>query len=86
VTCRFADGSSLYAVDVIPEAGVDDRPPQVLTFTPSRPERTVTWFAASPFRSGVRYRPHPANGAPPAPWSEPHPRSVPLELVAGATG
>jgi hypothetical protein len=86
VTCRFADGSSLYAVDVIPEAGVDDRPPQVLTFTPSRPERTVTWFAASPFRSGVRYRPHPANGPPPAPWSEPHPRSVPLELVAGATG
>jgi hypothetical protein len=85
-SCRFADGSTLYAVDILPEAAPDDRRPQVLTFTPTRPERTVSWFAASPFRSGLRYRPHPARGAPAAPWSQPHPRSTPLELVAEATG
>jgi hypothetical protein len=82
-TCRFVDGCALYAIDVLAEDAPDDRPPQVLTFTPSRPERTISWFASSPFRSGLRYRPHPAPGAAPAPWSAPHPRSVPLELVAG---
>ena len=85
-TCRFVDGSALYAIDVLAEGAPDDRPPQVLTFTPSRPERTISWFAASPFLSGLRYRPHPAPGAAPAPWSEPHPRSVRLELVAGVAG
>jgi hypothetical protein len=81
-TCTFADGVELYAIDVIADGAADGHPPQVLTFTPDRPQRIVSWFAASPFRCGLRHRPHPGPGAEPAPWSAPHPPSEPLLLTA----
>jgi hypothetical protein len=83
-TCLFPDGVGLYAVDVLPDGAADGHPPQVLTFTPDRPQRTVAWFAASPFRPGLCHRPHPGPGAEPAPWSAPHPPSEPLFLTAEA--
>jgi hypothetical protein len=69
VECKFSDGTTLYAIDLLPEAAPVSAA-SVLFFTPAQPRKTWSWLATSPFQAGYRYRRHPAPEEPPAPWSE----------------
>jgi hypothetical protein len=79
VTVNFEDALQVIAVDFVPEGG-EDADVVTLTFTPSRPSRTWTWFAASPFACGFRYRLF-QSGTPRA-WSAPQSAFAALRLTA----
>lgn len=70
IRCAFADGTPLLAIDLLPE-GVAEAPNNitVMAMTPKSPQKQWTWFAASPFTPGYRYRLH--RDEPGAnPWSD----------------
>jgi hypothetical protein len=77
----FAPGEQLIAIDLIAE-GAEDLPANisVLAFTPAQPEREWSYFAASPFAPGYRYRLHAGPDEAPASWSEPQSPYAKLEV------
>ncbi|KAM3093740.1 hypothetical protein ACKFKG_18490 [Phormidesmis sp. 146-35] len=68
VECEFSEAVKLWAIDLLPD-GAPESEMTVLFFTPSQPQKTWSWLAKSPFRSGYRYRLHPTIGALPSDWS-----------------
>ncbi|MGV0025917.1 hypothetical protein [Phormidesmis priestleyi] len=80
VECEFSD-VKLWAIDLLPD-GAPQSEISVLFFTPSQPQKTWSWLAKSPFRSGYRYRPHPTLDAPLADWSALQPPFAPLKIQA----
>jgi hypothetical protein len=68
----------LLALELQPEAAAAS--PVTLAFTPARPCRDWTWFAASPFEPGFCWRLF--DPAHPRPWSQPVPPGAPLRLSA----
>jgi hypothetical protein len=82
ISASFPNVGGLVAIDLLAE-GVTETPQAVTTLhlTPEAPEREWTYFAASPFHAGYRYRNFVATGTP-APWSEIQPASRPLKLEA----
>jgi hypothetical protein len=82
--CNFPDGVADLAVDLVPEARVEE--PSALGLvhlTPEQPAADWSWFADSPFAPGYRFRLHPRPGEQPGPWSEAQSPSEPLLLSAG---
>src|SRR5215813_9448314 len=71
ITCNFAGQAELLAVDLLPEQSAD-APANITTLamTPRNPRRQWTWFAASLFAPGYRYRLHGANDGSTASWSD----------------
>jgi hypothetical protein len=82
IDVAFADGVSLVAVELKPEAA-SDRDAIVVSFTPAAAQRSWTWLASSPFAPGFRYRVF-TTGAAPAPWSDPQSPFDALHLDARA--
>ncbi len=67
VTCEFAEGVDLYAIEVQQEPGGKET--QVLHFTPAQPTKRWRYFADSPFAARYRWRPFTDEDQAP-PWSE----------------
>jgi hypothetical protein len=82
IVVTFADGPSLVAIELKPEAAAD-RDAVVVSFTPAAATRRWTWLASSPFTPGFRYRLFTA-GAAPGPWSAPQSPFDALHLDARA--
>jgi hypothetical protein len=55
VTCEFAEGNALYAIEMQQEPG--EKEPDVLHLTPAQPKRIWRYFADSPFAARYRWRP-----------------------------
>jgi hypothetical protein len=55
VTCKFAEGIALYAIEMQQEPG--EKESEVLHFTPAQPTRSWRYFADSPFAARYRWRP-----------------------------
>lgn len=70
IVCDFGRGGDLFALELLAE-GLDETPQNinVVHFTPAKPLKTWSYFAASPFAGGYRYRPRRGPGASPAAWS-----------------
>lgn len=68
ISYHFDDGSSLIAIELLPE-DKDDLPVNrsVLFLTPATPQKTWQYFAGSPFKPGFRYRVQTVENV--APWS-----------------
>jgi hypothetical protein len=81
VECAFSEAVKLWAIDLLPD-GAPESEMSVLFFTPSQPQKTWSWLAKSPFRSGYRYRPHLTLGALPSDWSTLQPTFTPLKIQA----
>jgi hypothetical protein len=83
IECRFPKRARLYAIDLLPEAASEAASEiTTLHFTPDRPTREWSWYAASPFLPGYRYRRHPSDDETAEPWSEVQPPDRPLRLKA----
>jgi hypothetical protein len=67
VTCEFAEGVTLCALEMQQEAGEEGA--EVLHFTPAQPTKCWRYFADSPFAARYRWRPFRDEGEP-APWSD----------------
>jgi hypothetical protein len=80
VNIDFADAPDVLALDLRAE-GDPETSAVTLSFSTSRPQRTWTWFAASPFAPGYCYRLFRST-PPPHPWSAPQPPFAPLRLIA----
>jgi hypothetical protein len=84
IRCTFHTDSPLLAIDLLPESSPENAASiMVLALTPQTPQRQWSWFAASPFASGYRYRLHKAE-APANSWSEVRSPFEPLLLDSGA--
>lgn len=68
IECQFPKGVALYAIDLLGE-GQPETEVSVLSFTPNNPRKDWSWFAASPFHAGYRYRRHAPPGEEPSAWS-----------------
>jgi hypothetical protein len=81
IAAAFAPGEKLIAIDLIAESA-EDQPQNisVLALTPAQPAREWTYYAASPFACGYRYRIHAGPDAAPAAWSDPQSPYDKLEL------
>jgi hypothetical protein len=88
IEMTFDGTSGLVALELTPE-DEQERAAQTVAFTPSKPARSWTWFAKSPFAPGFCYRLYQSGGAP-LPWSAPQSAFQPLRLraadFAGAGG
>jgi hypothetical protein len=82
VKCTFAEGQSLLAVDLLPEARPDAAEAITVALTRAMPRKEWSYLASSPFRAGYRYRLHAAFEEAVAPWSEIRSPFDPLELGA----
>lgn len=72
VTIELAGSSAapLVAVDLLPEDRPEDaEPAAVVALTPAQPRKSWSYFAASPFAAGYRFRRHAEPGGNPGPWS-----------------
>jgi hypothetical protein len=84
ITVALDPDASLAVIDLLPETA-PDAPGNIsmLAFTPMRPTREWSWFAASPFVPGYRWRHHVENGSP-LPWSDVQSPFTPLRIAARA--
>ena len=80
ITTPFTDGQASRILEVLPE-GEPESACQVLSFTSREPTRVCSWFAASPFHCGFRYRIRNSFSSAGGPWSEIRQPFEPLTLA-----
>lgn len=85
IECEFTEGVELYAIELLPEQEPNSAA-SLLLLTPSNSRQTWSWFAASPFQPGYRYRPRSEPGTMPLPWSPVQSSAVPLKLYVPPPG
>ena len=68
LTQLIAEGAPSQIVEVLPEGEPESASLPVL-LTSQEPTKTCSYFAASPFHGGFRFRVRQSFGAPPGPWS-----------------
>lgn len=84
IRCTFHDKTPLLAIDLLPEALAEaSKNITVMAMTPQSPQKKWTWFAASPFTAGYRYRVH-KNDSGANPWSDVRSPFEPLLLDSAA--
>ncbi|MDQ5870869.1 MAG: hypothetical protein M3547_01500, partial [Acidobacteriota bacterium] len=88
IECFFGIRTQSFALELLPEGRPESSSGiTLLHFRPDRPKREWTWFAASPFQAGYRYRPHRSADQTPSSWSPVRSPFEPLRvLVADAPG
>ena len=80
IQCSFDDDTTLCGLDLLP-FGSSELPSNITTLllTPSDPSRSFSWYSASPFQCGFRYRLRGSDGSARA-WRECQPSEHPLLL------
>ncbi|MBD2020599.1 hypothetical protein H6F43_10400 [Leptolyngbya sp. FACHB-36] len=85
VECEFGQGVPFYAIELLPEQEPETAA-SLMLLTPGNPRQIWSWFAASPFQSGYRYRPRSEPGSAALPWSLVRSSALPLKLSAQPLG